>query len=260
MSSENYSGKLEGEYTPKSYFERRLSIWKDLRGTGHRRFSLAYNQAMYQAAADRLQQVLQHAGIDLAGRRVLDLGAGLGYFVQKYLDWGAGAVTAVDITQVSVDHLHQVFPDQEVVLADIADPQLALPQHYDLVAAISMIFHITDDVQFRQALHNMCACVRPGGALLIVDAFTKPILPNTRYVRLRPLSAYQAILAKRGLRQVSLTPMYYVLGRSWIPILVPALLRWQPALRLWVHLDRWLETHSRSNLDGLKYLLAVRDA
>jgi hypothetical protein len=106
----------------------------------------------------------------------------------------------------------------------------------------------------------MCACVRPGGALLIVDAFTRPILPNTRYVRLRPISAYQSSMAQNGLRVVSLTPMYYVLGRSWIPIFVPILLRWQPALHLWVRLDRWLEKHARGNLDGLKYLLAVKDA
>ncbi len=263
MKSDNprkYSGQIEGPYDARSYFEKRLSNWKNLRGTGHRRFSLEYNQAMYEVALLRLQNLLNENHIDVNGKKVLDIGPGVGYFVEQYINWGAKQVTGLDITQVSVDFLKQKFPGHEFIRADISDEPTQLDRDYDLCFAISIIFHIVQDIRFEMALENMCHCIQKGGHLIIVDSFERAILRSGKHVRLRAIKSYQPILEKNGFKIITIKPMYYVMGQSFFPYLLPNLLSWAPVTNLLKRFDYWLGNHIKNNATGLKFLLAVRMA
>ncbi|RMF26012.1 MAG: hypothetical protein D6759_20410, partial [Chloroflexi bacterium] len=66
----------------RHYWERRLIRHPNLKGTGHRAFSLAYNRVLYQAQRDCLELVLARHQISLQGKRVLDIGSGTGFYVQ----------------------------------------------------------------------------------------------------------------------------------------------------------------------------------
>jgi len=250
-----YTGKVEGDYNARTYFDKRLHVWPNLRGTGHRRFSLEYNEAMYQVASDRLKTALNRNQIFLRDKKVLDIGPGVGYFIQKYIEWGAKEVVAIDIAPTSIQILREKFPGQRFIEGDISQYDLTLENNFDLVFAISVIFHITDDGRFEASLENMCRAVKPGGYLIVVDSFSKPIIPGGTHVRLRPFGVYSPILEKNGFKVIEKTPMYFVMGNSYFPILIPKILSWPPVIKRMMKLDYWIGDHFKYNFNGLKYLV-----
>lgn len=245
-------------FDPQAYWETRLRTRPDLRGTGHRGFSVGYNREMYEVATDRLRDALTKAGISLAGKRVLDVGAGLGYFVERYVEWGAAQVTGVDITQASVETLRRRYPAHTFVQADISSAELTLAGDYDLVFAISVLYHIVDEHRFERALAHLCSRVGPGGHLVLVDAFRKPLFPTATHTRLRPLEAYGSVLDRFRFKVVALEPMYFLMGRTFVPVVGSRLLSWPPVLRRLLRLERSLGTRLRSTRKGLKFLIARR--
>jgi ubiquinone/menaquinone biosynthesis C-methylase UbiE len=60
--------------------------------------------------------VLRAEGIALAGRHVLDVGCGTGFFTEFYLEHGA-RVTGLDITEARSMRLRERFPQAEFVRA-----------------------------------------------------------------------------------------------------------------------------------------------
>lgn len=256
----NGNDKSTEVFTPQSYWEARLETRPNLRGTGHRQFSIEYNEAMYRVASERLKSALDLAQIDLTGKRVLDVGPGLGYFVQRYIDWGAAHVTGLDITQISVQTLSRAFPQHTFVQGDISSEILPLGGDYDVVSALHVIYHIIDDRKFKKAIENMCMYVSQGGHLILVDSYRGSLLPTARHARLRNLNDYISILHQYGFRVLDIHPMYYVMGRSFIPVIGPRLLSLRPMLNFLLRLEYWLGGRVQSNLDGLKVLIAKRQS
>ncbi len=223
-------------YTPTKYWEQHLRNRQGLLGTGHRRFSLDYNIKMYVAATANLEAALRRSQTTIAGADVLDVGSGFGYYVDKYLTWGARSITGVDLTQVAVEHLQREFPGQNFAQADISEPGWRVGGTFDLVSAISMIFHIVEPTRFQNALENLCRQVNASGRLLIVDAFRPQFWPTAAHARLRTLDAYMPTLKHEGFSIVGLYPMHRWLGRAFVPGLGPAVLGWGPILDL---MSRW---------------------
>lgn len=223
-------------YTPTTYWEQHLRNRPGLLGTGHRRFSMDYNIKMYVAAAANLEAALKRSQTTLSGIDILDVGSGFGYYVDKYLTWGARSVTGVDLTQVAVEHLQREFPGQHFAQADISEPGWRVGGTFDLVSAISMIFHIVEPTRFQNALVNLCRQVSVSGRLLIVDAFRPEFWPTAAHARLRTLDAYTPTLKQEGFSIVGIYPMHRWLGRAFVPGLGPAILSWGPILNL---LSRW---------------------
>ncbi len=245
------------KYIPDEYWAEHFRKRPGLLGTGHRRFTLEYNIKMYEVATEQLQQALARSDVNLTNARVLDVGSGFGYYVNRYLAWGAQAVTGVDLTQQAVDHLKATFPGQEFHQADISEPGWEVGKTYDLVSAISMIFHIVEPARFRSALTNLCRHVVPGGHLLVVDSFQRQWLPTAPHARLRDLADYRPVLEAEGLELVGLYPMHFLMGRALIPVIGPALFNQPLITRLLAGLERQL---LRSGLSPawLNFLIAVK--
>lgn len=253
-------GQLSGYDDPKSYWEDRLSAHGDCRGTGHRRFSIDYNIAMYALAANRLERILDTHDIDLRGKTVLDVGAGFGYFINKYSEWGVAHVTGIDLTQTSVEFLSKTYPEFDFLQSDIADETVTLPYDYDAIFAISVLFHIVNENDFSRAFDNICNALKPGGDLIIVDTFTNQLFPMARHTRFRSWNSYQKILERHNLKIITVHPMYYIMSRSIIPFIGPKVLSWTPVLKILKHLDLWLEQHIKSNFGHLKYAILRKQA
>lgn len=197
-------------YQPREFWEQRLSQQPDLRGTGETGLSLAYNRACYALRREVLDKALADERIDPRGLAVLDVGCGTGFFTAYYLARGA-RVVGLDIAPTSIRLLSERHPDARFVLADVSETP---PEgRFDVVNAFDVLYHITDDARFRQALTHLADAVAPGGALLVTDTFAR--LPGiATHNRMRALDEYAAVLAPRGFTWRPPRPTHALLNRE----------------------------------------------
>ena len=197
-------------YEPREFWQRRLSEHFDLRGTGETGLSLAYNRACYALRREVLERALRDAGADPAGRTVLDVGCGSGFFTAFYLERGA-RVTGLDIAPVAVERLAARHPQARFLLADVSEAALA--ERFDLVNAFDVLYHITDDARWERAVRHLAAAVAPGGLLLATDTFAA-LDDLAAHNQSRPLARYRALLEAAGLTCGPVYPTHVLLNRA----------------------------------------------
>jgi SAM-dependent methyltransferase len=238
-------------YRPQEFWDRRLSEHFDLRGTGETGLSIAYNRACYRLRREVLASALRRHRFDPAGRAVLDVGCGTGFFTSYYLSRGA-RVTGVDIAPTSVERLRHAFPEARFVLSDVSD--VALDARYDLVNAFDVLYHIVDDERWERALVNLAHAVTLNGLLLLTDGFPAREPDHAAsHNRMRPLERYEAVLRPRGLERVGLHPTHVLLNKEL------GAFRWlnrMPGLLL--VLDRVLIATGAARGPGWNQLLVMR--
>lgn len=242
-----------------SFWEERLASRLDLRGTGHRAFSLSYNRWLYQAQLDSFDGLIRRYAVDIAGKRVLDIGSGTGFYVDYFLREGAGSVYGIDITETSVRYLQQTYSTGHFLPCDIASKSLPIRGPFDIISAISVLYHVVDDARFDQALRNICQLLEPNGYLLLSDTFARSLLPTATHARHRLLTTYTSVFAQYDVQVVDVIPMYYFLNRTFVPVIGPRILSALSLGRRLYQLDTRLRNAGLSNLDGMKLMLARRN-
>jgi len=147
-------------------------------------------------------------------RALLEAGVGIGAYAGLWRELGVEEWVGVDISPRAVAHLRTRFPDGEFHVVDLARPEGALEGRcFDLVAAIDVLYHIVDDVQFETALAWLASRVGEHGYLVVSDVFTDSGWGRRfAHVRRRPMEAYLQILELRGLRLVDREPVFAILG------------------------------------------------
>lgn len=200
-------------YRPQEYWDRTLSEQFDLRGTGEPGLSLAYNRACYTLRREVLDAALAAAGFDPRGRRVLDVGCGTGYWTAYYTARGAD-YTGVDIAPTSVARLASEYPASRFVHLDVGESPV--PGRFELVNAFDVLYHLTDDARWEQALRHLAGALDPGGLLVITDAF-RELPAAAEHNRMRSLDRYLRVLEPLGLVREQLRPTHVLLNRHLGP-------------------------------------------
>jgi len=99
------------------------------------------------------------------GRRVLDVGAGLGTFTEQLAE--GRKVVALEPDPAFVPHLRHRFayrPNVEVVAAELETLATARPrERFDSIVCFNVLEHVPDD---EQALARLFGLLAPGGSLL----------------------------------------------------------------------------------------------
>jgi SAM-dependent methyltransferase len=106
------------------------------------------------------------AHVDLGGMRsVLDFGCGCGRVLRYFHDF-AGEVAGSDLSEDAVAWCRANLPFGRFEVNRLAPPLAFADESFDLVYALSVFTHLTDDLQlaWRDELHRV---LRPGGRLLI---------------------------------------------------------------------------------------------
>jgi 2-polyprenyl-3-methyl-5-hydroxy-6-metoxy-1,4-benzoquinol methylase len=249
---------MNHNFNNKEYWENRLHSNLTLQGTGHRGFDLEYNRWMYKAQRECMDEILQKHNIDVAGKNVLDIGSGSGFYVEYFLDHGASSITGVDITQASKRYLQEQFPTGTFITADISETDLPLQSHYNIISAMGVLYHIIDDQKFQHAIRNLCSRLATGGIIFITDSFVKPILPSAKHACFRPLKDYLQVLEPFNIDVVDLIPLYYLSNRTIIPVLGPKILSVLKSGKWFHHLDKKLREANISNGSNLKILIVQK--
>jgi cyclopropane fatty-acyl-phospholipid synthase-like methyltransferase/Flp pilus assembly protein TadD len=200
-------------FAAKPYWEQRLSAHFDLAGVGYLDLGETYNRYMYKLRSERLRERLAELGIQPAGRRILDVGSGTGFFVDFWLRYGPARMEALDLTDTAVTRLRERFPELSVHQADLASKTWNLAGGYDIVSAFDVLFHIVDDAGFSQALTNLAASLTPGGHLILTACYTAaPYAQQSEHYRARTETEYRQAFDRSGLTLVAAEPMFVTMN------------------------------------------------
>jgi SAM-dependent methyltransferase len=138
------------------------------------------------------------------GRRVVEVGCGLGNFTRMLLD--REAVIAVDREPACIQRLTERYPDRNNLYAlacDAGSPAFSglARFHPDSCVCLNVLEHIEDD---RQALHGMASILAPAGVIvLLVPAFPAlygPIDRNLGHYRRYTRGSIARLAGATGLR------------------------------------------------------------
>ncbi len=224
-------------FTTQDYWEQRLRGHFSLEGVGYLRLGQRFNEWMYRIRGEVFDRVVGELHAGTAGQRVLDVGPGTGFYVDRWLARGA-RVTGVDLAPVVVSTLGARFQSARFLQADIGLP-LAAPLaaelgQYDVVSAFDVLFHIVDDALYARALANIASLLTPGGLLIWSDNFIhRPTARVTHQVS-RSLAEITTALDRAGFTIERRVPMFVVMnypadasrlaGLAWTALVSPAML------------------------------------
>lgn len=161
-------------------------------------YSARYNRWLYKSKERALRTILSDNGVSVEGADVLDIGSGLGYWLRWFRDRGAASVTGLDHSAEAVRRLSETFPDVRSLHADITG-EIPLDQEFDIVSVVDVLFHLPGDDAFERALRNLASVVRPGGALVVTDRFTRTDAHLTGNGCWRSYDTYEKALRPLGL-------------------------------------------------------------
>lgn len=203
-------------YYPNDYWEKRLSERFCLSGVGHIGFSEFYNKWLYKAKVRALKKALKSLDIDVHNKKICDIGSGTGFWVDFYKGQGARSITGIDITSVSIERLKQKYPKYHFIQGDISSPTLLskINFEFDILNAFDVLYHITDDSDFKQAISNISKLTKTNGFIVISDLFGLRDNTIAKHVKVRSKNTYELILEKCGAKVISVYPLYYLLNKE----------------------------------------------
>jgi 2-polyprenyl-3-methyl-5-hydroxy-6-metoxy-1,4-benzoquinol methylase len=210
-------------FDARQYWEERLTDDYSLTGVGFRRLGPSFNRWAYEVRQTRFLDAVERLDLDPSTSRVVDVGSGTGFYVDRWLQLGA-TVTGLDLTETAVDNLRRAYRDATFLRADISD-RSAVEQigagTVDVVSAMDVLFHVVDDAAFVAALANIRDLLRPGGYLLYSDIFVHGPTQRVTHRVSRSLAEITAAMSDVGLEIVERRPFFWLMNdpldtRNWL--------------------------------------------
>jgi 2-polyprenyl-3-methyl-5-hydroxy-6-metoxy-1,4-benzoquinol methylase len=97
----------------------------------------------YRPHNSRRLEHLATLGLDLAGRKVLEVGAGIGDHTSFFLDRNCH-VTALEGRPENVEILKSRFPLVETLCLDLDDDEIADFRRFEIVYAYGLLYHLAE--------------------------------------------------------------------------------------------------------------------
>jgi len=117
---------------------------------------------------------LGRAQLEPAGLRVLEIGCGSGYFLSRFLDYGAEHAAGIDLMEERIAMAMGRDARLELVCGDAAT--LPWPDaSFDLVTQFTCLSSVLDEGLRRRITAEMWRVTRPGGAILSYDMRPPPL-------------------------------------------------------------------------------------
>lgn len=209
--------------TRREFWNERIRRNPNESGVGCANVGLAYNRWLYRIRSHRFDQLVARLGRDMRQTRVLDIGSGTGFYIDKWLSAGACQVEGLDFSPAAIELLQQRFPETTFHLADITRGMPAgLSGPFDVISAFDVMFHQVDDADYLAALRNFAQLLKPDGCLLFSENFVhRERLRNGDYHYSRTLRQIESLLQQAGFRLESRRPMFVLMNapddaRGWL--------------------------------------------
>jgi SAM-dependent methyltransferase len=205
------------DFDARTYWEERLSGNYSLRGVGHFRLGQQFNNWIYRMRKDVFLRRMRATGLDFSGFEVLDVGAGTGFYVDRWTDLGVRDLVGLDLTEAATAALRERYPAYTFHQADIGgDLDVLRGRTFDAVSCFDVLFHIVDDDRFERAIENIGSVLKPDGMFVFSDGFVHPEFME-RSIQVphrvsRPLDYVEGVLKRTGFQIVERRPMLYLMG------------------------------------------------
>jgi SAM-dependent methyltransferase len=207
-------GHDAGDTAAAAYWDRRLDEHWGPHGVGCLVYGRRYNSWLYKIRRAVFERILRRFDIHPAEAAVLDIGCGTGFYIEQWRKAGVGALTGLDIAEVSVRRLGRQYRDVAFLRWDISEGPLPLaPSTFDVVSAFDVLFHIVNNDAYRRALENIHAVLKRDGYLFYSDTFLHwGEKTYSSYWKGRTLASVEEVLHECGFRVVARLPMFVLMN------------------------------------------------
>lgn len=206
---------VEGKaFSPREYWEKRLSEKWGLHGVGHLSYGRPYNEWLYRIRKRVFLRKLKELPVDLVHAEVLDIGSGTGFWLHMWKAVGVHSVVGSDLTQVAVQNLRSENSGTEIVELDVTDEEVVsgIERQFDIISAFDVLFHIVDEKRFASAIANIARLLRPGGYFFFSDCLLHKRSRHAAHEVDRTLDEFTRELQTSGLEICSRVPVFVLMN------------------------------------------------
>jgi SAM-dependent methyltransferase len=197
----------------KNYWEDRLEKVFSLHGVGYAGLGIGFNRWMYKVRKHVFKREIgKHVPITAASK-ILDIGCGTGFYIDRWKDAGARDITGLDITNAVISNCSKKYPQYRFVKEDIGENSLAAPLGtFDVISAFDVLFHIVDEQRFVNALRNIASLAKPDGMFVMSDNFLHGRGITQGHQASRSLNAIENAVKDAGFEIVDRRPMFFLMN------------------------------------------------
>jgi SAM-dependent methyltransferase len=197
----------------RNYWEKRLEKAFGLHGVGYANLGLGFNRWMYRIRrAVFLREVGKHVRVT-GDTKVLDIGCGTGFYIDRWKEMGVGDITGLDLTEVVVANCSKKYPEYKFVREDVGEKTLTAPLGtFDCISAFDVLFHIVDDQRFENAFRNIASLCKPGGIFVMSDNFLHGQCVCVGHQASRSLDEIEHVVMAAGFDIVERRPMFFLMN------------------------------------------------
>ncbi|MHB8500494.1 MAG: class I SAM-dependent methyltransferase [Candidatus Acidiferrales bacterium] len=145
---------------------------------------------------------LESLGLPLEGRKVLDVGAGVGHLAQYFVRRGCD-VTCTDGRASNIDRMRELYPGLKSAVCDVQTEALSRLGMFDVVFCYGLLYHLESPVA---AMRNMASVCRE--IILLETQVCDHVLPILRMGQ-EDTSADQALTGLGGRPSPSYVTMIF---------------------------------------------------
>ncbi len=141
------------------------------------------NLLIHQQTSRACIRLLSRAGLfPLEGCSVADIGCGNGIWLAEFLQWGAAAISGIDLMPGRVERARARLPQADICQGSAARLPWA-DRSFDLVSQFMLFMNVFDPEMKRAIAGEMLRVLKPGGAVLWFDLrVNNPRNPQARGV------------------------------------------------------------------------------
>ena len=201
------------DFNAKDYWEKRLAKTHGLAGVGYAGLGSSFNGWMYRVRRRVFLSALSNHENSLKNKKILDIGCGTGFYVERWRELGLANITGADLTEVAIKRLSNAYPDLTFVQADITSRTLPFePESFDAISAFDVLFHVVDDELFINALKNIHSLLAPRGLFIWSDNFLDERRVLAEHQVCRSLTEIEEFCENVGFEIVERRPMFFFMN------------------------------------------------